>query len=321
MSTMTHIAREDTHAKISSRIDTAITALVLNEDILPSKIVPSQRTLGRHVSLIEEEDNKGNPALNKVLSELKSFQKGDLEHCGESADLAETWKALGLIRLQHMQRRDAAQEHSKPLKGIQALSNTNQHIVTSGMPQPLSTMIDIVEETHHARRSSKIDEATTALDKDILLSSKIVASQRTLGRDVPLIEEVGDTGNPTLDKVLSELKCFQKRDFELCEESADLAEMWNALGLIRLHMQRNAEEARKCHEEALRIYRKMCDEDRVSVAITFNDLGSCHEQLHQSNRALDYYKEALRLLKEQKMDENHVHMQKTLRSISRLSRK
>jgi tetratricopeptide (TPR) repeat protein len=322
---MTHIARENTNAK--SRTDTAIKALAVNEDILPSKIDPSQRTLGRDLPLIEEEeDNKeGNPAMNKVLSELKSIQIRDFEHCEESANLAETWNSLGLIRLQHMQRGDAAQAHSKPFKGI--LSNTNQHIITSGMPQqPVSTMTDIAEETHHhATRSSKIDEATTALDKDTLpsskSSSKIVASQRRLGRDVPLIEDGGDTGNPALNKVLSELKSFQIRDFEHCEESADLAEMWNALGLIRLHMQRDAEEARKCHEEALRIYRKMCDEDRVSVAVTLNDLGSCYEQLHQSSRALDYYREALRLLKEQKIDDNHVHMQKTLRSLSRLSRK
>jgi tetratricopeptide (TPR) repeat protein len=276
--TMTHIARENTHAK--SRIDTAITALILNEDILPSKIVPSQRTLGRDLPLIEEEDNKGNPAMNKVLSELKSFQKRDFEHCEESTDLADTWNALGLIRL-HMQRGDAAQAHSMPLKGI--LSNTNQHIITSGMPQqPVAIMTDIAEETHHhATRSSKIDEAKTALDKDMLPSSKIVASQRTLGRDVPLIEEGDDTGNPALNKVLSEIKSFQNRDFEHCEESADLAELGNALGLIRLHMQRDAGEARNCHEEALRIYRTICDEDRVSVAVTLDDLGSCYEPLHQ----------------------------------------
>ena len=276
---MAHIAR-DAHAKISSRIDNAITDLVLDEGILASKIVPSQR-MGRDDAIIEEGGSKGNPALDKVLSELKSFQKprDHFEHCEEGADLAETWNALGLIR-QHLQRQKYA-----------------------------------------TRSSKKIVEAVTALDKDIL-PSKMVPSQR-MGRDVPLIEEGGDTGNPVLDKVLSDLKALQKRDFEQCEESADLAEMWNALGLIRLYMQRDAEEAVKCHEEALRIYRKKCHEevDRIAIAVTLNDLASCYEQLHQSGRALDYYSKALQLLKEQEMADSHVHMQKTLRSISRLSRK
>jgi hypothetical protein len=64
----------------------------------------------------------------------------------------------------------------------------------------------------------------------MLPSSKIVASQRTLGRDVSLIEEGGDTGNPASNKVLSELKSFQNRDFEHCEESADLAKL---MGCVR----------------------------------------------------------------------------------------
>jgi hypothetical protein len=260
--TVTNIARE-THSTISSRIDKAITAL--NEDMLPSKIVPS-RSMGREFPLIGEEDGTGN----------------------------------------------LAHAHPKPLKGT--LPNTNH--ITSGVP-PVLAMPHIASDAH-ATKSSRIDKAITVLDEDILHSIRVF-SQRT-GKDVPLIEEEDDTGNPALNRVLSELKSFQKRDFECCE-NVDLAGTWNALGLIRLYMQRDAEEARKCHEEALRIYRNKCDEDRVAVAVILNDLGNCYEQLHQSSRALDSYNEAMRLLKEQKMSENHICMQATLRSISRLSRR
>jgi tetratricopeptide (TPR) repeat protein len=276
--TMTHhLAREAHDIRSSSRINTAITALVLNEDSLP---FPSQR-MARDVARIEKEGDKGNPA----------------------------------------------QAHSKrrPLKGTLSTNAKPIRSYSEGavrQEEPVLTMRTpntAARETPATPRSSRINEATiTALDQDIL-STKIVPSPR-MGRDEPLLEEGGDTGNPALNRVLSELKSFQKRDLEHCEESLDLAETWNALGLIRLHMQRDAEEARKCHEEALRIYRK-CDEDRVSVAVTLNDLGNCYEQLHQSSRALDSYNEALRLLKEQKMAGDHVRMQATLRSISRLSRK
>jgi tetratricopeptide (TPR) repeat protein len=289
---MTHIPRETHDAAISARIDTSISAL--NEDILPSKIVPSQR-VGKDAPLTEEENDAGN-----------------------SSQAHSSSKPSGA----------ALNKNNKKGSSIAVLlsSNTSSNI-PPGMQPPVLTMITPNARETHATGSSRIDEAMTALDEDIPLPSKMVPSQaaaRLGSRDVPLIEEQGenhDTGIPALNTVLSELKSFQKRDLEHGEESVELAETWNALGLVRLHMQRDAEEGRKCHEEALRIYRGKCDEDRVAVAVTLNDLGNCYEQLHQSSRALDSYNKALRLLKEQKMADNHVRMQATLRSISRLSRK
>ena len=142
-----------------------------------------------------------------------------------------------------------------------------------------------------------------------------LASKRQC-EETPVIEEAC-TGNPYLNRVLADIKCFQEN--ECCNKEA-LAEAWNALGLIRLHMQRNANEARKCHEQALRIYQSH-QELSVPTAITLNDLAFCYEQLSQIDRALETYNKALRMFKDLNMTESNIRVEATLRSISRVCRK
>jgi tetratricopeptide (TPR) repeat protein len=84
-----------------------------------------------------------------------------------------------------------------------------------------------------------------------------------------------------------------------------VAETWNSLGLIRLHMQRDGHAAVQCHKEALKIYR--LDESaasRMKIAVTLSDLGSCYERTQNQVLALAVYQEALALV-ESSSDEPH----------------
>ena len=73
-----------------------------------------------------------------------------------------------------------------------------------------------------------------------------------------------------------------------------VAEAWNSLGLIRLHMQKNAHEALKCHQKALDIYNLIeAPSVHLHMAITFNDLGMCYERLNDRENALLLYNRAL----------------------------
>lgn len=118
-----------------------------------------------------------------------------------------------------------------------------------------------------------------------------------------------------LEQVLRDLKVLSS---EFGHNHLKVAETWNTLGLIRLHMQKDACSSIRCHEEALRIYRLRlsvmpansdpCEDDddydvehsvrsmqqcRIDVAVTLADLGRCHERLDDFDRALRLYKEAL----------------------------
>ena len=137
---------------------------------------------------------------------------------------------------------------------------------------------------------------------------------------LPKVESVTDTGNPHLNKVLSELRRHRlqlERDDNCLEE--DYAEAWNSLGLIRIHMQNNADEARKCHEQALRIFRAK-DTTVVNIATTLIDLGLCYERLAKQEQALKTYEEALQLLKSHQVSDTNILVRATQRSISRLCR-
>lgn len=131
----------------------------------------------------------------------------------------------------------------------------------------------------------------------------------------PLLQEDEDTQNPVLREILLDLKRSQQ-EFGYSHEK--VAEAWNALGLIRVHMQRDAKKAKQCHENALRIFQD--NFMPAETAITLNDLGYCYEQLSEQDSALKIYREALRIMKELKIAENHPRMMSTQRAVCRLQR-
>lgn len=121
--------------------------------------------------------------------------------------------------------------------------------------------------------------------------------------------------NPVLRRVLSDLRVTQK---EYGHNHGKVAEAWNALGLVRIHMQRNAQQALQCHERALNIFK---DNNMVTeIAITMNDVAHCYEQLQQPQLAYDTYAEALLLMKQQGLSEYHPIRMATSRALSRLTR-
>lgn len=73
-----------------------------------------------------------------------------------------------------------------------------------------------------------------------------------------------------------------------------VAEAWTAVGLIRLHMQRDALAALKCHQHALEVYKSIYA-SQTKLAITLNDLGMCYERMGNRKKALDAYRGALEL--------------------------
>uniref|UniRef100_A0A7S1D2E4 Kinesin light chain n=1 Tax=Cyclophora tenuis TaxID=216820 RepID=A0A7S1D2E4_CYCTE len=124
-----------------------------------------------------------------------------------------------------------------------------------------------------------------------------------------------DSDNVVLRQVLDDLRRYRR---DLGENHEKVAETWNSLGLIRLHMQRDPEAALGCHQEALKIFRKKTA--NLAMAITLNDLGYCYERLNQREQALEIYKEAVDLLKKQKLGQSHPRMIATQRSVNRLMR-
>jgi tetratricopeptide (TPR) repeat protein len=131
----------------------------------------------------------------------------------------------------------------------------------------------------------------------------------------PLLPGDEDTQNLSLREILLDLERSQQ-EFGYSHEK--VAEAWNALGLIRVHMQRDAKKAKQCHENALRIFQ--CNFMPAETAITLNDLGYCYEQLSEQDRALEVYREALHIMEELKIAENHPRMLSTQRAVCRLQR-
>jgi tetratricopeptide (TPR) repeat protein len=132
----------------------------------------------------------------------------------------------------------------------------------------------------------------------------------------PIIKEEEDTSNPVLCRVLADLRASQ---LEYGYNHSKVADAWNALGLIRVHMQRDAKAAKKCHEHALRIYKDNLQ--LTETAIALSDLGYCCEQLPgQQERASKLYLEALQILRELNLSDSHPCMISTRRAVSRLRR-
>ena len=125
------------------------------------------------------------------------------------------------------------------------------------------------------------------------------------------------TSNHVLKQVLHDLRRAQMQFGTHHQKSA---EAWNALGLIRVHMQRDAEAARKCHEYALTILRE--EQMPKEIATTLNDLGYCCEQLSLPEAALKNYTESLTILEElENLPESHPQLLSTRRAVSRMLRK
>jgi hypothetical protein len=102
-----------------------------------------------------------------------------------------------------------------------------------------------------------------------------------------------------------------------------MAEQWNLMGLVRCHQQRNPEHALICHERALELYYQLANDchslttqhrrsvpnlssscsdttkqqnlsyqKRLAVATVLNDMGFCHERIHQYDHAKACYQSA-----------------------------
>lgn len=119
--------------------------------------------------------------------------------------------------------------------------------------------------------------------------------------------------NIVLRQVLADLKRHR-----LEGASQKVAETYNSLGLIRLHMQRDAQAARECHEEALRLFQELGD--KKLMAITLHDLGYCFERMEEREMALKQYQQAIVLLKEEHFDKTHPRMIATQRAVNRVQR-
>ena len=102
------------------------------------------------------------------------------------------------------------------------------------------------------------------------------------------------------------------------DNNRKLAETWNSLGLVRLHVQKNVQAAVQCHETAL----KLLDGTpfQMEMAITRNDLGYCYERSDQPEDALQQYQLALRVLEEQHVSQHHARRLSIQRGIDRILR-
>jgi tetratricopeptide (TPR) repeat protein len=125
-----------------------------------------------------------------------------------------------------------------------------------------------------------------------------------------------ESTNPVLKQVLHDLRRAQMQFGTHHQKSADA---WNALGLIRVHMQRDAEAARICHEYALTIFQEQ--QMAKETATTLNDLGYCCEQLNLPETALKNYQDSLKILESENFPENHPQLLSTRRAVSRILRK
>eukprot|EP00934_Nitzschia_sp_Nitz4_P002148 Nitzschia sp. Nitz4//scaffold63_size106090//81538//82095//NITZ4_004406-RA/size106090-processed-gene-0.133-mRNA-1//1//CDS//3329556023//2148//frame0 len=124
------------------------------------------------------------------------------------------------------------------------------------------------------------------------------------------------TQNPLLNKALD--------DLERCQDGGckrTIAEAWNALGLVRLHTQRDPQEALRCHDCALQLLESMGGNDVNSdLAATLNDLGLCHERLGDKAKAMQLYQRAREVLEGQDFKSSHERLQAVDRAIARVSR-
>ena len=116
--------------------------------------------------------------------------------------------------------------------------------------------------------------------------------------------------NPLLESVLFELTQAEKAG-----DRTQTIEAWNALGLIRLHTQRNPSEALRCHQHAL----TLCTQS-METSNTCADIGLCYERLGQDEEALKCYEKAYSLLRANNVSDAHPRVIGLKRVLARLGR-
>jgi len=132
----------------------------------------------------------------------------------------------------------------------------------------------------------------------------------------PLIRKSEEeSNNPVLKQVLHDLRDAQIR---YGKDHAKVGDAYNALGLIRVHMEHDAAGARICHEYALTIFQR---EKRLAKenATTLNDIAYCYERLNLPGVALQHYEDSLRIFDSERISGSQVVS--TKRSILRMQRK
>lgn len=120
-----------------------------------------------------------------------------------------------------------------------------------------------------------------------------------------------------LKQVLADLMQYTE---ELGPTHIKVAETWNSLGLIRLHMQHNVQAAIKCHTEALEIY-MLVNAPKIDLAVTLNDLGRCYERSKDQIKALETYEQAEELVRsDSSIRKTHSVVDSLQRAVARLRR-
>jgi tetratricopeptide (TPR) repeat protein len=121
--------------------------------------------------------------------------------------------------------------------------------------------------------------------------------------------------NPILENCITQLKSARET---LGEDHKEAADYWSALGLCRMHTQRDMVEALPCFEKSLRIYRK--NQLRRDVANTLLDVGICLERMDRTTEALEKYQEAMSIFEALQIPETHPQVWSTKRALARLGR-
>ena len=133
-------------------------------------------------------------------------------------------------------------------------------------------------------------------------------------------DDDGDEPLAVLQDVLDDLRDQTDRNGP---HHPTVGDLWNAVGLIRLHMQQDAVAAIECHRHALEIYRRQSgkdDESKIKLAVCLNDLGRCCELQLDTETALKLYREALEVLDSTRLDPKSCHRQSIERALARIHR-
>ena len=136
-------------------------------------------------------------------------------------------------------------------------------------------------------------------------------------------DDCNASNSPASPVVLPEaLRELQRLTIEHGPWHDSVAEAWNSLGLIRLHMQRDASAALECHQRALEIYDANQTAASLQVAIALNDCAMCYERLDDRIAALSLYEQALAAARTAPCAAEKLFLfRSTERAISRLSHK
>eukprot|EP00542_Grammatophora_oceanica_P021442 CAMPEP_0194048030 /NCGR_PEP_ID=MMETSP0009_2-20130614/26617_1 /TAXON_ID=210454 /ORGANISM="Grammatophora oceanica, Strain CCMP 410" /LENGTH=152 /DNA_ID=CAMNT_0038693823 /DNA_START=210 /DNA_END=668 /DNA_ORIENTATION=+ len=129
------------------------------------------------------------------------------------------------------------------------------------------------------------------------------------------------SGGGVLQAVLQDLETYKKGGHEhSAQQPTKVAETYNSLGLIKLHMQKDPQGAKECHEEALRILQEdMTVYNPKTIAVTLNDLGFCCERLEQRQEAQRLYERSKRILRDEVLlDASHPRMIAMERALDRV---